>query len=314
MSFPSPLGVAAGMDKRATWFKGLDALGFGFVEVGTFTAEPQKPNPGPTDRRLVDDRALWNRSGFPNPGARKGARRISRRPKGMIVAANVGKSRCTALADAADDYRASVRLVAPHADFVVINVSSPNTEQLRSLQAVGRLEEILDAVETELALLGRAVPILVKVSPDLEDDDLDQLADMALRRKVAGIVAVNTTMRRDGLVSDLGGLPDGGGVSGRPLKVPALNVLRRLYRRVGREVVLISVGGIEDASDVWARVRAGATLVQGHTGFVYGGPLWPKRVNDELARRARAAGVETIQALVGAELDEAGAAPVVTAT
>jgi dihydroorotate dehydrogenase len=301
--FPSPVGVAAGVDKGATWFEGLGALGFGFVEVGTVTAVGQPGNPRPRVWRLLADRGLLNAMGFPNPGAAKVAGRLAKRSGGGIVGVNVGKSKDTPLEDAARDYRAAVRELAALADFVVVNVSSPNTAGLRELQAVDHLRRILDEVRSEFS-----GPVLVKLSPDLTDDELDEVADLAVAHGVSGIVAVNTTTSREGLASETALLESPGGVSGPPLKARALEVLRRLHARVGSQVTLVSVGGIDTPEDAWERILAGATLVQGYTGFVYGGPLWPKRLNDELARRTRAAGARSIQDLVGTETPVAAAA------
>lgn len=287
LTFPSPLGAAAGLDKGATFFEGLGAVGFGFVEVGTLTPQPQEGNPKPRVWRLVEDRALINAMGFPNPGAAAAAARMRKRR--TIVGANIGKAMETPLEDASADYRAAAETLAPVADFVVLNVSSPNTVGLRDLQAADRLAALLDAIATDK-------PVLVKLAPDLADADLDAIADAAVAHGAAGIVAVNTTTSRVGLHADAG---HPGGVSGAPLKGRALAVLRRLHARVGDRVTLVSVGGIETADDAWERILAGATLVQAYTAFVYGGPLWPHRVNRELARRVRAAGARNVQELVG---------------
>jgi dihydroorotate dehydrogenase len=309
MAFPSPLGVAAGMDKSATWYEALGALGFGFVEVGTITAEPQKGKPKPRVWRLTDDRGLLNAMGFPNPGAKVAARRLRRRTHETIVGANIGKSQNVSLENAGADYRASVRELAPHTDFIVLNVSSPNTAGLRELQAVDQLHLLVNEVRAELALLGLSPPLLIKLAPDLSDDEIDEIADFATSQGLDGIIAVNTTLSRDGLTSDPAVLGNPGGVSGAPLKARSISVLRRLYARVGPAVTLVSVGGIDTPADAWDRILAGATLVQGHTGFVYGGPLWPKRLNDDLAARARQAGARTIQELVGAETRGTPAVP-----
>jgi dihydroorotate dehydrogenase len=300
-TFASPLGVPAGLDKEVTAFEGLGALGFGFVEVGTITAEAQPGNPRPRVWRLLEDRGLVNAMGFPNPGAQTAARHLAGRSGLGVVAINIGKSKRAPVEEAAADYRASVRRLASLADFIVLNVSSPNTPGLRQLQTVAHLEELLAAVEAELGELRLTKPVLVKIAPDLGDEELDAVADFAVARRLSGLIAVNTTISRDGLASDPALVAKPGGVSGAPLKARALEVLRRLYDRVGDDVPLVSVGGIETAQDAWDRILAGATLVQGYTGFVYGGPLWPKRLNNELARRAHAAGATSIQALVGAE-------------
>jgi dihydroorotate dehydrogenase len=285
LSFPSPLGVAAGLDKEATCFEGLGALGFGFVEVGTITALAQQGNPRPRVWRMVRDRALINAMGFPNAGAEAAGTRL-RGARRTPVGINIGRSKLAE--DAAADYRASTRALAPLADYLVLNVSSPNTPGLRDLQAVEALRELVAAVREGLDALGVSVPLLVKVAPDLDDDQLDAIADLALELDLDGIVAVNTTLDRGGLSEpEPAGTTGRGGVSGAPLKARALEVLRRLRARMGDRLVLISVGGIESADDAWERLQAGATLLQAYTGFIYGGPLWPRRVNRELARRVR---------------------------
>ncbi|MDA0138916.1 quinone-dependent dihydroorotate dehydrogenase [Solirubrobacter deserti] len=297
LEFDSPLGVAAGLDKHATAFEGLGNLGFGFVEVGTITAHAQPGNPRPRVFRLPADRGLLNAMGFPNPGAQAVVGKLAQRSGRGIVAINIGKSKVTPLEQAAEDYRASAALLAPHADFVVINVSSPNTSGLRDLQTIEHLGELLDAVRGETDK-----PVLVKLAPDLTDEQLDQLADFAVEAGLDGLIATNTTISREGLDAPADLLARPGGVSGAPLKARSLAVLRRLRARVGDRVLLVSVGGVENAQDVLQRVRAGATLVQGYTGFVYGGPLWARRINRDLGRAVRNAGVGTIQDLVGHEV------------
>lgn len=289
LTFPSPLGVAAGLDKDATFFDDLGALGFGFVEVGTVTALPQEGNERPRIARFPERRALLNRMGFPNPGAEAVAARLADRKPGTIVGVNVGKSRRASLDRAGEDYRASVRRLAPVADYLVLNVSSPNTPGLREMQAVDRLRRLVNDVRE--ALIAGAPPLLVKLDPDLPDEEIDKLAALAIELELDGLVAVNTTVDRDGLKAPF----DGGGVSGRPLRPRALQVLRRLRAHAGDRLTLISVGGVERAEDVWERLLAGATLVQAYTAFVYGGPAWPRRVNRELARRIRAAGASSVQ-------------------
>jgi dihydroorotate dehydrogenase len=306
LSFPSPLGVAAGVDKEATWFDGLRLLGFGYVEVGTVTARPQAGNPPPRVFRIVRDRALLNRMGFPNPGAQTIADRLTRRDSGngrsehVIVGANVGKSMTVPIASAGADYRASVRKLAPACDYLVVNVSSPNTPGLRAMQSADLLAPLLTEIRQELKDAAIEVPLLIKIAPDLSDEELDTIAELALELSLDGIVAVNTSQDR-GLLSDPESVADveGGGISGAPLRARALEVLERLYSRVGDRLVLVSVGGICTAEDAWARVAAGATLLQAYTGFVYGGPGWPAQINRSLAQRVRRSGASSIQEIVG---------------
>jgi dihydroorotate dehydrogenase len=301
-TFPSPLGVAAGVDKQASWFEALGAIGFGFVEVGTVTALPQLGEPKPRVVRLPEQRALLNRMGFPNPGAKVFARRLRKHTGKTIVGVNVGKSKVAPLDQAAADYRATVRQIAPFADYVVLNISSPNTPGLRQMQEVELLRPLLIEVQRELDAAKRRVPLLIKLSPDLRDHELDAIADLALERELDGIVAVNTTVDRAGIVASASRANafDGGGVSGPPLKARALEVLERLYARLDDELVLVSVGGIENPDDAWDRIVAGATLIQANTGFVYGGPGWPARVNRALHQRVHEAGATSIQEVVGA--------------
>jgi dihydroorotate dehydrogenase len=300
LEFPGPLGLAAGFDKDARAMRGVGALGFGFVEVGTVTARAQPGNARPRMFRLTTDRALVNRMGFNNAGAAAAAARLRRRSGGVIVGVNIGKTKVVAEDEAAADYAASARTVAGVADYVVVNVSSPNTPGLRDLQAAGRLRPVLVAVREALdaAVPGRRVPLLVKIAPDLADTDVDAIADLALELGLDGIIATNTTISRAGLASPASEVAaaGAGGLSGPPLRDRALAVLVRLRARTGDRLVLIAAGGIETPDDAWARLQAGATLVQAYTGFIYGGPLWPRRVHAGLARRARADGATSMGA------------------
>lgn len=300
LDFPTPVGVAAGFDKDATAVAGLSALGFGFVEVGTVTARPQPGNPLPRIHRFLGDRALANSMGFPSVGAREVADRlhglVSERPVGV----NVGKSRVASLADASSDYRCAVAQVAPEASYIVLNISSPNTPQLREMQDVELLRELVVEVRDELARVEHQVPLLLKIDPDLDSDRLHALADAAVELRLDGIVAVNTTVATDGL-SDIGAqrLTNVGGISGPPLANRSIRVLRQLFSRCGDSLPLISVGGIETADDVWERILAGATLVQAYTAFVYGGPSWPRQINDGLAALVRESGYASVKDAVG---------------
>ncbi len=300
LTFASPLGVAAGLDKDAGCFEGLGLLGFGFVEVGTVTAHPQPGNPPPRIFRVLRDRALLNRMGFPNPGASVVAERLRGRSGRVVVGANVGKSMVVPLERAAEDYGAGVRTLAPACDYLVVNVSSPNTPGLKQMQTVELLRPLLREVQRVLREMGVEVPLLVKVGPDLADRQLLAIADLALELALDGIVAVNTSEDRT-LLSDSSTVAgvEGGGISGPPLRARAVEVLRLLRGRVGDRLVLISVGGISTPEDAWERILAGATLLQVYTGFVYGGPVWPSHVNRALAQRVRAVGADSIQQVVG---------------
>ena len=296
---PGPLGLAAGFDKDAKGVRALLALGFGFVEVGTVTAEAQPGNPKPRLFRLPRDHALINRMGFNNDGADAAAHRLVHRPTGT-VGVNIGKTKRVAEADAIADFIASAERLAPFADYLVVNVSSPNTPGLRDLQAVDKLRPLLAAVRAacDRASPMRRVPLLVKIAPDLADDDIDAVADLALELALDGIIATNTTIARTNLTTDP--TPFGaGGLSGAPLKARSLEVLRRLRARVGTKLLLVAVGGIETADDAWDRICAGATLVQSYTGFIYGGPAWPRRLQRELAAKVRAAGLSSIEQAIG---------------
>ena len=281
--FPGPLGLAAGFDKDGTGLHTWGALGFGFAEVGTVTALPQPGNPSPRLFRLPADRALLNRMGFNNHGARELALRLARLVPDVPIGVNIGKTKLSE--DAVGDYRASARLVGPLADFLVVNVSSPNTPGLRDLQAVESLRPILAAVRSETT-----TPVLVKIAPELSDQEIDDVADLAVELGLAGIVATNTTVRHQF---------GEGGVSGPPLAARSLEILRRLYARVGGHIALISVGGIETADDAWQRITAGASLLEGYTGFVYGGGLWAKRIHDGIAQRLHDGGFGCLADAVG---------------
>lgn len=292
--FPGPLGLAAGFDKDGDGLKTWGALGFGYAEIGTVTPLPQPGNPQPRLFRLAADRALLNRMGFNNHGAGQLALRLARHHPDTPIGVNIGKSKVTPVEHAPQDYAASARLLGPLADYLVVNVSSPNTPGLRDLQAVESLQPILAAVLAETA-----TPVLVKIAPDLSDADVDAVADLAVEAGLAGIVATNTTVSRSGLrtpgVDDLGP----GGISGAPVATRSAEVLRRLYARVGGRQALISVGGIETAEDAWGRITAGASLLQGYTGFVYGGGLWAKQIHDGLAERLHAGGFSSLSDAVG---------------
>lgn len=279
---PGRFGLAAGFDKDARMVQGLAAMGFSFVEIGTVTARPQPGNDRPRLFRLLEERALVNRMGFNNAGAAAVARRLRRlrrRPAGrrVVLGANIGRSKVTPPERAVQDYGASARALAPYVDYLVVNVSSPNTPGLRDLQAAASLRPILvEVVQRAAWAAGRDVPVLVKIAPDLADQDLDAVADLARDLGLAGVVATNTTIAHD---------HGAGGLSGAPLHERAVAVVRRVRGRLADDQVLIGVGGVETAADARELLHAGADLVQGYTGFVYGGPTWPGRVARGLARR-----------------------------
>jgi dihydroorotate dehydrogenase len=306
LSFPTPVGLAAGFDKDAIGYRALLSLGFGFVEVGTLTGEPQPGNPQPRMFRLPKDRALVNRLGFNNGGAAGALPRLRTRERARgIVGVNVGKTKTVPEDAAIDDYVKSTRLLAPYADYLVVNVSSPNTPGLRNLQSVEKLAPLLSAVSRAIvdstASVGDPPPLLVKIAPDLADEDVLAVADLAVSLKLAGIVATNTTIARTGLASPKALVANAGvgGLSGAPLKERSLEVLRLLRGRVRDRLTLVSVGGIETGDDAWARITAGASLVQLYTGFIYGGPDTPGRIARELLDRARREGFAKVSDAIG---------------
>ncbi len=291
LTFPGPLGLAAGFDKNAEGIDALAALGFSFVEVGTVTGEAQPGNPRPRLFRLPADRAVVNRMGFNNDGAEVIARRLAAWRRSapahpVVLGVNIGKSKVVPEEEAVADYEKSTRLLAPYADYLVVNVSSPNTPGLRDLQAVEKLEPLLAAVRRQAdAVTEKRVPLLVKIAPDLSDEDVLAVADLATALGLDGVVATNTTISREGLASSPEEIAQvgAGGLSGAPLRERALEVLRLLRGRLDPTMTVISVGGLTDAEDAHERLRAGATLLQGYTAFIYEGALWPSRLQRELA-------------------------------
>ncbi|GHG39997.1 dihydroorotate dehydrogenase (quinone) [Sinomonas cellulolyticus] len=295
--FPSPFGLAAGFDKEGRAIEALAELGFGHIEVGTITGQAQPGNPKPRLFRLIEDRAVVNRMGFNNDGARAVAPRIAAARAALearygasrpVIGVNIGKTKTVPLEDAVEDYRFSARELAPVADYLVVNVSSPNTPGLRLLQSVESLRPLLTAVREEsTAAAGRRVPLLVKIAPDLSDEDVDDVAGLALDLGLDGIIATNTTIGREGLVSAAEKVQaaGAGGLSGAPLKGRSLEVLRRLRAAVGDRLALVAVGGVETADDVRERLEAGASLVQGYTAFLYEGPFWAASINRRLGAR-----------------------------
>jgi dihydroorotate dehydrogenase len=298
LSFPNPIGMAAGFDKDAVAARGLLGLGFGSVEVGTLTPLPQPGNPRPRLFRLVEDRAVINRMGFNNGGVAAAVARLCERDRSAgIVGINIGANKESV--DRVADYREAFRAVAPLADYVTINVSSPNTPGLRTLQDKGSLEELLDAVLDVRQELASAVPVFLKVAPDLDPVDIDDITAVALERRLDALIVSNTTIARPPLRSRHAG--ETGGLSGAPLKQAALQRLRDFRRATGGAIPLIGVGGIATAEDAWQRICAGASLVQVYSAMVYEGPGIARSMCQGLERLMRRDGFASIAEAVGSE-------------
>ena len=312
LRFPNPVGLAAGFDKRALAVPAWPALGFGFAEIGTVTAHGQPGNPRPRIHRLAADRALINRLGFNNDGAEGTARRLaSWERRGLLhrvpLGVNIGRSRVVPTERAAADYAASLARLWPYADYVAINVSSPNTPGLRDLQGTGPLGEILDAVETVNRGLTRSrgparLPVLVKLAPDLAGEQVDAVVDLALDRGLGGVIVSNTTLARDGLRSPPELTAREGGLSGAPLRERSTALVRRVAERAGGRLIVVGVGGVFDADDAWQKLAAGASLVQVYTGLVYGGPGMARSIAAGLLARMDREGVRYVGEIVGSGL------------
>lgn len=259
LTFPNPIGLAAGFDKDARHLDALASLGFGFLEAGTVTLHPQRGNPKPRIKRLPDVHGLWNHLGFNNDGAQAVEKRLSQIRLQIPLGVNIGKSKIVPIENAEKDYLASFKFLSLLADYIVLNVSSPNTPGLRTLQDKERISGILREIEEANAA---RKPVLIKVSPDLDFEALDTLLEVGFQYRVAGFIATNTTLSPDGI----------GGISGGPLKARSTEVIRHIYQRVGKNAIVIGSGGIFSAEDAYEKILAGATLVQIYTGLVYEGP------------------------------------------
>jgi dihydroorotate dehydrogenase len=309
LRFPNPVGLAAGMDKYAAAVPAWSALGFGFSELGGVTWQAQPGNPPPRLFRAVPEEAIVNRMGFNNPGAEALAAKLaesraSGRWPSHPVGINLGKSKVTPLEKAAEDYANSFRVLLPHADFFVVNVSSPNTPNLRKLQDKAALEEIIAAmqdVQGPRSKVQSPKPILVKVAPDLSFEALDEIVELALTRGLAGVVATNTTIGRpetkDESMQRL--YAETGGLSGRPLRARSTEVIRHLYRQTKGKLPIIGVGGIFDAADAWEKITAGASLIQIYTGLVYRGPGIVKEIVRGLLQRMEESGFKEMSQAAG---------------
>lgn len=293
--FPAPLGMAAGFDKEAVAYNALLALGFGHVEVGTVTPRPQSGNPKPRMQRLPEHRALVNRLGFPGPGAETVAARLARRAPEGVVGVNVGPNKTTKADQVVEDVQAAGCTVAPHAGFLAINVSSPNTPGLRALQTPDGVAGLVTGLQEALDDAGTPRPVLLKLHPDAPDEELVRTARAAVDAGAAGIVAVNTTRDRP---ADAGRTLDGG-LSGAPLQDRAVQAVRALHHGLGRDTPLVGVGGIATGEDALRHIQAGASLVQAYTGFIYGGPGMPAQVHGDLVAGLDRLGLDRIEEAVG---------------
>jgi len=304
LDFESPIGLAAGFDKGDASVGGLFGMGFSHVEVGTITPLPQGGNERPRVFRLPEHRALINRMGFNNDGAEACAARLEALPRGARmgpVGVNVGKNKVTPNERALDDYLACIDRLHPFADYLVVNISSPNTPGLRQLQEKDALDRLLRGCVARLHERAPGKPLLVKLAPDLEPEALDEAVDVAVAAGVAGIVATNTTLSRAGVESHPRAV-EAGGLSGAPLTARSTEVIRRVARRVAGRIPVVASGGVMSAEDAYQKLRAGASLVQVYTGFIYGGPGFPTRVNEGLARLLRREGFASVTDAIGADL------------
>jgi dihydroorotate dehydrogenase len=306
LSFPNPVGLAAGFDKNGIALQPLAALGFGFIEAGTVTSHPQPGNARPRLFRLSEDLALINRAGFNNNGAAAFARRVARHRPDCVLGVSIGKSKITPLEDATEDYLASFQLVYHVADYIAVNVSSPNTPQLRELQQSEQLTSLLSALQARRRELQKQVPLLVKLSPDLERRDLEMIVDVIERLQIDGIIATNTTVSRDNLRTSAQRVAacGEGGLSGRPLRTRSTQMIAQLYELTRGRIPLIGVGGIFNADDAWEKISAGASLVQLYTGFIYQGPNIAQQINEGLANILTREGFANVDAAVGCRVKE----------
>lgn len=299
LSFANPVGLAAGFDKNGIALQSLAALGFGFIEAGTVTYHPQPGNPRPRLFRLSEDQALINRAGFNNEGAAAFAKRVEHHRPDCVLGVSIGKSKITPLDQAIDDYLASFELVHDVADYIAVNVSSPNTPQLRELQQSEQLASLLSALQSRNT--NPKKPILVKLSPDLSRAEIESIVEVVDRLKIDGIIATNTTVSRDNLRTDAKRVEafGEGGLSGKPLKHRSTQMIADLYRLTRGRIPLIGVGGIFTAEDAWEKIAAGASLVQLYTGLIYQGPGIAREINEGLARILEREGFANLDEAIG---------------
>ena len=302
LELANPVGIAAGFDKNAVAANQLASLGFGFVEIGTVTYRPQPGNPKPRMFRIPQDQAIINRLGFNNEGAKSVADRLAKLNRKGIVGVNIGKNKDVPIEEAAENYLASFRLLADLADYVAINISSPNTPNLRDLQRSENLDELL-GVLSEAAR--NRIPLLVKIAPDLSEGEIEEVVDICLKYTIDGLIATNTTISRDNLSSPNVDRIGSGGLSGRPLREKANGVIEAIHRHSKGKLPIIGVGGIFTGDDAFEKIAAGASLVQAYTGFIYGGPTFARDVNVRLAQILSERGFASVDEAVGSGVPNA---------
>jgi dihydroorotate dehydrogenase len=307
LEFSNPVGLAAGFDKNGTSAQQLAALGFGFIEVGSVTSKPQPGNPRPRLFRLPLDRALINRAGFNNCGAARLAKHVRNHRPACVLGVNIGKSREVAIQDAVPDYLASFEAVYEIADYIAINVSSPNTPKLRELQRPEMLLDLLKSLQNrsqELAQRGslrQPKPLLLKIAPDLSESEIESIVEVAKDLKLAGLIATNTTISRAGLQTgpaEVAAFGDGG-LSGAPLRQRSNEVIALIYRLTRGHLPIIGVGGVFTAEDAWEKISAGASLIQLYTGFIYEGPSVARQINEGLAAILKREGFRSLDEAIG---------------
>lgn len=298
LKFVNPLGLAAGFDKNGVIVDQLASLGFGFVEAGTVTFKPQPGNPKPRLFRLPEDQALINRLGFNNDGAEVVATRLANLKRKCVVGVNIGKNKDVPNEEAVENYLAAFDLVHPVADYIAVNISSPNTPNLRDLQSEDSLAELISALQDRNREVG-VKPILVKIAPDLDRPQIGSIVSVCLKYAIAGIIATNTTVSRVGLTSQNTEKLGDGGLSGKPLASLSNEVISTIYRLSNGKLPIIGVGGVFSAQDAFDKIAAGASLVQTYTGFIYGGPTFASEVNQGLLRILNDKGFENIDRAVG---------------
>ena len=312
LNFPNPVGLAAGFDKDGVALRALAALGFGFIEAGTVTYHPQSGNKRPRLFRLPKDKALINRAGFNNEGAAAFVKHVSKHKPDCVLGVSIGKSKIVPLDAAVEDYLRSFDLVYPVADYIAVNVSSPNTPQLRELQRPDHLATLLEALQKRNLELsankpdGKPTPLLVKLSPELNLKELKQIVDVVRTFRIAGVIATNTTTNRDGLQTSTETIAacGEGGLSGLPLRERSTNMIAMLYNLTGGSIPLIGVGGVFTAEDAWEKISAGASLIQLYTGFIYEGPGIAREINEGLERILAREGFRSLDGAVGSKAGE----------